>query len=160
QRSSESPGATKDAPLYRVALLKPLSPEQLGWALMQATGLTDNQRKALGAGANEATMYARLSPNLTPITNAFATPPGTPQTFDARVEQALFLANGPLIKDWVTQRPGSLTDRLTSSTTTDAIADEIYLSVFTRLPSADERKEVAAYLAGRTADRAKATQEI
>src|SRR5262249_7995170 len=78
QRSSEAPAGIKDRPLYSVALLKPLSPEQLGWTLMQATGLTDNQRKALGASATEATLYAKLAGNITPIVNAFAAPPGTP----------------------------------------------------------------------------------
>jgi hypothetical protein len=43
---------------------------------------------------------------------------------------------------------------------TDAIAEELYLSILTRLPTADERKETADYLKGRTTDRAAALQEL
>src|SRR5262249_1867781 len=98
QRSSEAPAGVKEPPRFAVALLKPLSPEQLAWSLMQASGLTDAERKALGTGATEAALYALLNPQTAPVVAAFANSPGTPVNFDARVEQALFLANGPLLK--------------------------------------------------------------
>jgi hypothetical protein len=113
QRSSEPPAGVKDLPAksLRAARLKPLSPEQLAWALMQATGLTDAERKALGKG-------------------------------------------------WLAPRAGNLTDRLAQLNEAGAVAEELYLSVLTRLPDDDERKEVADYLKGRTADRAAALQEL
>jgi hypothetical protein len=160
-RSSEVPAGreAKDLPLYAVARLKPLSPEQLAWALMQATGLTDATRQALGKGATEATLYARLAGNVTPFVNAFGAPAGTPERFDARVDQALFLANGPLVRSWLTPRAGNLTFRLGKLTSADAVAEELYLSVLTRLPDAEERKEVADFLAGRK-DRDAALQDL
>jgi hypothetical protein len=159
QRSSEGPAGVQDVPLYGVALLKPLSPEQLAWSLLQATGYTDAERKALGAAATEAALYARMSGQAAPVMAAFANQPGTPATFDARVEQALFLTNGPLLRTWLAPRAGNLTDRL-ALLQSDAIADELYLSVFTRPATAEERKDVADFLAARRDDRAKALQEM
>ena len=66
-------------PLYAVAILKPQSPEQLAWSLLQATGYTDAERKALGAMDTEAALYARLSGQAAPVTAAFANQPATPQ---------------------------------------------------------------------------------
>ena len=56
QRSSEQPSSDKEAEptSYTVASLKPLTPEQLAWSLMQATGLTDAERQAVGQNAKEA----------------------------------------------------------------------------------------------------------
>jgi len=162
QRSSELPSAGKEpAPTsYTVTLLKPLTPEQLAWSLMQATGLTDAERQALGKNATEAALYARLAGNAAPIVKAFAGPPGKPQEFDAQLDQALFLANGPTVRGWLSPRPGNLIDRLSRLTNTDALAEELYLSVFTRLPTAEERKEVADFLAHRPQERAVALQDM
>ena len=40
------------------------------------------------------------------------------------------------------------------------VAEELYLSVLSRLPSADERQEVADYLARRNAERVPALQDL
>jgi hypothetical protein len=161
QRSSEqsSPGKEPEPASYTVALLKPLTPEQLAWSLMQATGLTEAERQALGKNATETALYARLSPNATPFVKAFGNPPGQAQEFDARLDQALFLANGPTVRGWLTPRTGNLIDRLGKIANTDALAEELYLSVLTRLPSAEERKEVVDFLATRAKDRTAALQD-
>jgi hypothetical protein len=147
QRSSEPPANTdaSKAPLYATAILKPLTPEQLAWSLMEATGLVETNRLALGKGATEAAINARLAGNVTPIVQKFAGPANQAETFDARMEQALFIANGTLIRSWLADRPGSLTNRL-AKLKGDAVADELYLSVFVRLPDAEEKKEVAEFL--------------
>jgi hypothetical protein len=161
QRTSERTEALKDAgPAdYLVANLKPLSPEQLAWSLMQATGLTDAERKSLGAKADEAALYAKLSGNVPPFVATFASQPGKAATFDARMEQALFLANGPLVRGWLAPRDGNLMDRLLKAATPDALCDELYLSVFTRLPTAEERNDVAEFLA-KAKDRPAALREV
>jgi hypothetical protein len=162
QRSSEQPSAGKEPEpaSYTVALLKPLTPEQLAWSLMQATGLTDAERQALGKKADEAALYARLVPNVAPFIKTFSGPSGQAQEFDARLEQALFLANGPTVRGWLTPRTGNLIDRLTKLTNADALIEEVYVSVFTRLPSAEERKEAADFLASRSKDRTAALQDM
>ncbi len=160
QRSSAVLTGVKevDPTVYTVGALKPLTPEQLAWSLMQATGLADAERQALGDKVTDAALIARLGGNVTPIVRAFAGPSGSPEMFDARLEQALFLSNGPLLRSWLAPRPGNLTDRL-ARLQGDALTDELYLSVFTRLPSAEERKDVADYLASRP-DRPMALREI
>jgi hypothetical protein len=162
QRSSEqrSPGKETEPASYTVALLKPLTPEQLAMSLMQATGLTDAERQALGKNASEAALYARLAGNVPPFVKTFASPPGQTQEFDARLEQALFLANGPMVRGWLTPRAGNLIDRLSRLSNADALAEELYLSVFTRLPDAEERKDVAAFLASGSKDRTTALQDM
>jgi hypothetical protein len=162
QRSSELPAGARvpDPTHWTSALLKPLTPEQLGRALMQATGLAAAERKALGAKATEAALEARLAPQMAPLVRAFAGAPGAPPAFDATIDQALFLANGPLVRTWLAPRPGNLTERLAALSTPDAVAEELYLSVLTRLPAAEERREVAEFLAARPGDRTAALQDL
>jgi hypothetical protein len=152
QRSSELPNGVepKGAPLYAAAVLKPLTPEQLAFSLMQATGVTDSTRQALGKNATEAAVYARLAPNVQPFVRAFGSPAGSAQSFDARMDQALFLANGPTVRGWLQGRSG-LAGRL-QKLAGDALAEELYLSVLTRLPDEEERREVAAFVAGKKGD--------
>jgi hypothetical protein len=161
QRSSAMPAgvAERDVPLFGVARLKPLSPEQLAWSLMEATGIVENMRLSLGKSSTEATIYARLSPSVAPFVSAFGGQAGTTEGFDARVDQALFVANGPILRSWVAPIAGGLTTRL-AGLKGDALADELYLSVLTRLPDNDERKEVADFLAARPADRPRALQDL
>lgn len=162
QRSSaqKSVGKEPEPTSYTVALLKPLTPEQLTWSLMQATGLTDAERQALGKKATEAALYARLAKNVAPFVKTFGSEAGKAEEFDARLEQALFLANGPTVRGWLTPRSGNLIDRLGKLTNADALAEELYLSVFTRLPNAEERKEVADFLTSRSKNRAAALQDM
>jgi hypothetical protein len=163
QRSSELPPGLKDvAPSsYLVGNLKPLSPEQLARAAMQATGLTDAERQALGKNANEATLHARLAGNVTPFVKTFGGQPGQPQQgFQATLDQALFVSNGELVRGWLAPRVGNLSDRLSRLKETDALAEELYLSVLTRRPSDEERRDVASYLKDRDKDRPAALQEL
>jgi hypothetical protein len=162
QRSSEptSPGQRDEPTNYTVAVLKPLTPEQLALSLMQATGLTDAERQALGKNVTEAALYARLSPHVAPFVKTFGSGAGKTQEFDARLEQALFLANGSTVRGWLSPRAGNLTDRLSRLANTDALADELYLSVFTRMPDAEERKEIASFLSQRQRDRTAALQDM
>jgi hypothetical protein len=150
----------KEMPLYAAALLEPLTPEQFAWSLIQATGLTDSTRLSLGASPREEVVHARLVANVAPFVRAFASPPGTPAGFDATVDQALFLANGPLVRSWLAPRAGNLTDRLSRLTRPEDVADELYLSILTRLPDDEERQEVAGFLGSRSTDRPAALQDL
>ena len=147
QRSSipKSAGSSGQVPPFAVAPLKPLSPEQMAWSLAEATGLIEEQRQALKDKATEAELYNRLAPQLTDLVRVYANPPGTAAGFEARAEQALFLANGPTVRTWLAPRPGNLVERL-SKLKGDALADELYLSTLARLPDADERRELAEAL--------------
>jgi hypothetical protein len=164
QRSSEMPkGKEIDAKSFAVAPLRAMTPEQFAWSLMQATGLIAAEKKAQGAKPNEAAVYAKLSAQVTPFVALFGTQPGDAafsQDFEATLDQTLFLANGGTLRDWLAARPGSLMDRLAAQKDAGAVAEELYLSVQTRPPTAEERKEVADYLDRRAAVRPAALQDL
>ncbi len=164
QRSSLPPpsGEPPPAESFAVTSLKPLTPEQLAWSIMQATGLADHQRSALGAKLNEATLHDGLVGNVSPFVGTFAGPAGQPEgKFQATLAQSLFINNGGQVRDWLAPRAGSLVDRLMKLNDPAAIADELYLSILTRPPTTEERAEVAEYLTDRGADqRAAAFQEL
>jgi len=164
QRSSEVPKKMNDVDpaKFAVAALRPLTPEQFAWSALQATGQLDAERKAQGAKATEATLYAKYAGQVTPFVNLFANSPGEPTTgdFEATLDQTLFLRNSEFVRNLLAPRPGDLADRLNTFKDAAPLADELYLSVLTRLPAADEAKDVADYLARRTADRPVAVQEL
>jgi Protein of unknown function (DUF1553) len=164
QRSSEVPKEnTADPKAFAAAALKSLTPEQFAWSLMQATGLIAAERKAQGAKANDAALYAKLSAQAGPVVSLFGTQPGDAafnQEFEATLDQTLFLTNGAALRDWLTVRPGNLIDRLQSHQETSLIAEELYLSVLSRMPNDDERKEVADFLTRRSTNRRAALQDL
>jgi hypothetical protein len=164
QRSSELPnGKDADPKTFAAASLKAMTPEQFAWSLLQATGMLDADRKAQGAKINEKALYTKLAAQATPIVNLFGTQPGDPafnQEFEATLDQTLFLSNGGTLRDWLAIRPGSLIDRANRHKDAALVADELYLGVLTRMPTVDERNEVANYLARREAARVSALQDL
>ena len=162
QRSSEVANGVADPATdrYLTAILKPLGPEQLGFALLQATGQTDAERTALGAKGTEIQLDARLMPRVAQFRAMFARQPGESQdAFSATLDQTLFLKFNPTIRGMVAIRAGNLADRLVKLTDTEAFADELFVSVFCRKPTADERKDVSDALRG-AKDRNAAIAEI
>ncbi len=142
QRSSQLPEGVNELPAdgFAVAPLKPLTAEQLALAIMQAVGVTDVQRGALGAGLNEQALYGRVAGNLRPFVSTFAGQPGQPeQDFQATLEQILFLSNGGTVRSWLSPQPGNLADRLNKLKEPAATAEELFLSVFTA--PADGRRD-------------------
>ena len=90
----------------------------------------------------------------------FGGSPGQPEEkFAATLDQTLFLKHGGTIRNLIAQRPGSLLDRAMKLTDPDAVADELFLSVLTRRPSPDERKDVVEALKA-VPDRRAALAEI
>lgn len=163
QRSSVLPKGGEEAPenTFSAALLRPMSPEQLAWSVMQATGLADAERQTQGKKPNEAALHARLVGNEVPFIALFGNAPGEPASeFQATLDQTLFLRNGDLVRGWLAPRSGNLTFRLARLASADAVAEELYLSVLTRLPTVDERREVADFLASRGSDRPAALQDL
>lgn len=167
---------------FTLASLKPLSPEQLSWATMQAVGQVDSQRTALAEqAAKDAEANASIPPegrareaerlleqrideklrgNIAPFVPLFGQQPGQAPTFQATVHQALFLANGGLLAGWLNPGGNNLTERLAKMDQPAAVAEELYLSVLTRRPTADEQAQVAAYWEGAKADRAAAARDM
>jgi hypothetical protein len=164
QRSSALPKETQDVDpaAFAVYPLRPLTPEQLAWSMMQATGLIDAERKAQ-PNADDKTIVAKLAGNVTAFVSLFGNQPGEPfdpTSFEATLDQTLFLGNGGLLRDWLKPRPGNLTQRLSELKDAGSIADELYLSVLSRVPTPEECKEVGDFLARRVADRPAALQDF
>jgi len=92
----------------------------------------------------------------------FGGQPGQPQTdFYATADQALFFANDSIVRGWL--RPvtnDALTARLAKLTDPVAIAEELYLSVLSRMPEPAEKSRVADYLALRPDQKPIAVQEL
>ncbi len=164
QRSSETAkGNEGDPKAFAVSSLKAMTPEQFAMSLLQATGKIAADRQAQGAKANEAALYVAAAAQAQPIINLFGSQPGDAafnQDFEATLDQTLFLTNGAILRDWLTARPGSLIDRANAQKDASLVAEELYLSVLSRMPGAEERKEVADYLTRRAAERVPALQDL
>jgi hypothetical protein len=161
QRTSELKNEGDDPPAgeFRVAAVRPLSPEQFAWSLVQATGQMDADRNPK---TKESQVLAKQSPLVTPIVNLFAGLAGEHtdgRGFEATLDQTLFLSNSKQIETLLSPRAGTLIDRMTKAANAKA-AEELYLSVLTRLPSDDERQEVEAFLGRPNIDKTKACQEL
>jgi hypothetical protein len=169
-----------------IAGLKPLSPEQLAWSMMQVVGQVDQQRAAAEAEwtknfppdakpdpakpppditakaqAIEQSVYDKLNGNVGQFVSLFAAAPGQPQQdFSATVDQALFFANGGQVRGWLAAGGGNLAERLVKLDDAKALADELFLTVFTRHPTDDEVADVSRYLAARAKERPAAIQDV
>lgn len=167
---------------FTLGALKPLSPEQLSYATMQALGVADAERAALepqvkkdieaqaGIAAEarpleeqrllEARLDEKLRGNIPPFVALFGQQPGQAAEFNATVHQALFFSNGGLLAGWLNPGGNNLTERLAKMSEPAAVADELYLTVLTRRPTADEQAAVAGYWQAGQADRAAAAREM
>lgn len=163
-----------------VPRLRGLPPEAFADSLMQAAGIvatveakaraqikksppkemkeaTGEERNAIEAILVDKQTFEPLRTNFTQFVNLYAEAPG--QDFGATVNQALFFGNGGVVERWLNPEGSNLTARLVAMTDSGKLAEEMYLSVLTRPATDSERKEVAAYLQGRT-DRVAAVQEM
>jgi hypothetical protein len=167
---------------FAVRDLRPLSPEQFGWSILQACGVIDGYRiatdaeiektipragvendpvqKANRAYQLELTTREKLLQPVSTFATFYGAAPGQPQDdFFATADQALFLANGGLVRGWIV--PGTaLFDRLNGLTDPKAFAEELYLSVLTRRPSEQEVSEVANFLSAKPNERTTVIQEL
>ncbi|MCP3696675.1 MAG: DUF1553 domain-containing protein, partial [Planctomycetaceae bacterium] len=154
---------------YTAAHIKPLTAEQLAWSTMLATGLVDITRQATtqaflaskpedGKATTTAPMdweslqlhletelNKALQSQVTQFTTAFSRTDG-PGEFNATANQALFLANSPLISTWLRPRGDNLVARLVAQSDSAKLAAELYLSVLSRLPDATETARIAKYV--------------
>ena len=180
QRSSEPPPDSSpelaEPGRFVVYDVRPTSPEQLAWSVMEAVGYVaaarrnaehdldgvdprmrailalDAERKALREAELEAIVQSRLTPNVAAFVQQYGGVAGQPQAAaeaTSTVDQALFVTNGEPINGWLNPAHGWLVGRCAAMTDASAVAEELYLSILSRRPIAEERAEVAAYLAAR-----------
>lgn len=169
---------------YAVRPLKQLSPEQFGWSVLQVAGVYRNYTIATTAELDKAKpltdadkadaakmaerqrelekgVHAKLVGSVTIFVQLMGNSAGAPQSdFFATVDQALFLANGGVVKGWLAPSGENLTARLLALPDNKSLADELYLSVLARKPTEAEIAEVNTYLAARPTDKPVAVQEM
>jgi hypothetical protein len=150
QRSGRLPaGETEVRPEeFRTALERRLEVEQLLRAVLEATG-----ENAVQGGAT----FAALRPA---FVKAFAYPAREPEDeFTPTLKATLFVLNDKAVLGWLDPKPGNLTDRL-ANLDDGKVAEELYLRVLTRRPTAAEAAEVARYLGERRDRRATALRNL
>ncbi len=77
---------------------------------------------------------------------AFANPPREPEDeINPSLKSALFVLNDETVLAWLAPQGGDLVERL-AKLTDDQVSEELYLSVLTRTPTAEEKTAVAKYL--------------
>ncbi len=169
---------------FTIASLKPLTPEQLCWTVFRVTGVYDRYWRAEVAELDktkplteaqkkdpkqteareielEQRTYDKLKGNIGTFVAFYGAAAGQPQgDFFATADQALFAANGGSMNSWVAPAAGNVTDRIIKQNDPRVAADELYLSLFTRLPTEVERTDVVKYLKGRDKDKGAAAQEL
>jgi hypothetical protein len=170
QRSSRMASADKLPPRnsYRLGLQRRLTADQLFASVLQATGnldrllerskafnakkdseKTDSENKdaeTKDAAAEEPAVdeYKELQAL---FLTAFGSEPKEPAIdYAPAVKQALFLLNDSKVLDLLKPHSGNLIDRLAKMPNT-SVADELYLSIFCRLPDEEERAMINEYLA-------------
>ena len=109
----------------------------------------------------EAGVYAKAAGEINAFIGVLSQGAGPAAAeYQATVQEALFIANGNKITAWLKPRANNLCDRLIQLVTPAEVAEEMYLSILTRLPTQDEIELVTQHLAGRDKDRNAAIEEM
>ncbi|MBT3889453.1 MAG: DUF1553 domain-containing protein, partial [Planctomycetaceae bacterium] len=168
---------------FVVSDLKPLTPEQLANTVLESLGVTETFRVQVEAelaktnpltdadkqdAARMATRQREVSEKvqakIVSLENEFiklyAAGAGQVQTdFFATIDQALYFTNGSRIKGWVNSN-SYLTGRLLKTESAPEIAEQLYISLLNRRPTAQETKQVSDYLTARTDQKAETVREM
>ncbi|MCS5630095.1 MAG: hypothetical protein NZ744_04640, partial [Pirellulaceae bacterium] len=168
---------------FVVSDLKPLTPEQLANTVMESLGVTETFRvqvEAEVAKANPLTdadkqdaakmatrqreVSEKVQVKIASLENEFiklyAAGAGQVQTdFFATIDQALYFTNGSRIKGWVNSN-SYLSGRLIKTESASEIAEQLYISLLSRRPTAQEAKQVSEYLTARTDQKAETVREM
>ncbi|MFN4261260.1 MAG: DUF1549 and DUF1553 domain-containing protein [Gemmataceae bacterium] len=165
QRSSLLPEGSAKPPApesFLTAHEKRLSAEQLLWSMLQATGTLDSvlgpERNLTADPKDWPAAYTTL---LAKFHKAFANPPREPEdTFAPSLKAALFVLNDNTVIGWLAPKSGNLVDRLLKMEAADQLADELYINILSRYPTAAEKAEVADYLGTRPERRPEAVGQL
>jgi len=177
QRSSYMHGDTIPAVnKYYNAAIKPLSPEQFAWTLLQSLGEVQKQTKAAeaallskdkefdtGTAAGqvlvEAKVTAALQGPLDAIVAVFASQ-NTALKFTASANHALYLINGPEIAERLTPGGGYLIDELLACEEDATMIETLYLHLYSRKPLPAESKLAQEFIATAGDGKLLAVQEL
>ena len=163
QRSSQLPEGVSDVPAesYRVFLERPLSAEQWVASVVQATG-TESPIVVASSDAPQSSATGSIRKELrNRFLKAYANPPREPEGEHApTLKAALFLMNDPEVLARFKPAEGNLVERLTQQADAANLAEELYLTVLTRKPAADEVVGVTEHLAAHADRREDAISQL
>ena len=178
QRSSETKLDSAEPSQYLHALLKPLSPEQMGWSILEATGSRKRTLETVIAGVlksdpkfgkgrsehpvwQDVAVAEALKSRVAQLATIFApTAPGPEVGFDASADQALFMYNGAELHNLISvdKSPG-LMQRLAKIEDPTKVVEAACVATLSRTPTTDESQQLANYIKS-SSDKAAATKDI
>lgn len=153
QRTSVLPAGQTAPPVESFALMreKHLPAESLFWSVLTATGELNRYRSQdKFQGKTDEQIVAEI-PDLKQLqelfVQTFANPPQEPEhEFAPTVKAALFVLNDDRVLRLFKRRDENLIDRLNKLSDTKQVAEELFLSVLSRKPTAADEADVVAYL--------------
>ena len=156
---------------YKVAISKGLTPEQAAWSIMRATGVLAEMQNAKPDPDTTFSFKdyindripapSNLQDTMTLFVSVFGSPPGVAEVeFQPSMGQALFLMNEKLILEWLKPREGRLIRKLEMIEDDAQVAKELYVTVYSRYPTAEEAAVVAEFLEGNSQRRTDAIAEF
>lgn len=170
QRSSRLPeDGDRPAESFLVHCGKPLSAEQLTNSVLQVTGdlqdtrLSGEDSDPRKKDRDQQAGHMPLDPAkvLAEFRKSFAAPAMEAETeFRPSVKAALFMSNSDLLQDLLQPRTGRVVERLNQISDAAKFAEELYLTVLSRRPTADEAADVASYLESRSDRRPQAVANL
>jgi len=167
---------------HALAVERPLSPEQLAWSILRSTQVLQNyilnehaeleKQSALPADASSELRAARalqatrgamdkLRGNVDVFSNLYASGVGqTSDEFFASPDQALYVANGGAIYSWAGPSGTNVSNQLVQQADPNAAARQLYWSLLSREPTAEEQQFVHEQLSSAGDQRSAIVQEL
>lgn len=163
QRASELPEG-REAPaeeLFAVAKERPLCSEQLARAFLAATGEWERVSATAKAEPKDDATKFDLKTFQAAFRGAFANAAKEPElTVNPTLRSALFLRNSEPVLWALRPREGNRVARLAAMNDAAAVADELYVAVFSRKPTGEETQEVSEWLDKHAEDRMRAVSDL
>ena len=104
---------------------------------------------------------SNLQDTMTLFVSVFGSPPGVAEVeFQPSMGQALFLMSEKLILEWLKPREGRLIRKLEMIEDDAQVAKELYVTVYSRYPTAEEAAVVEEFLQGNSQRRTDAIAEF
>ena len=141
---------------YRVSRERALSPEQLMWSILKATGAKSRYPIELDDDPElENTLPTTLDQVQEHFIASFANPPREPEVeFAPSVRGSLFLLNSELVQSWVNDAGKNSAERVFKISDTKAlkvtdnteVIRSLYITVLSRPPTSVEQKNMREFL--------------
>jgi len=133
---------------YRVFRERALSPEQLMWSVLKATGTESRYPIELeGDSKLETTLPTTIEQVAEHFIASFANPPREPEVeFAPSVRGSLFLLNSELVQSWVNNGGDNSTEQLLKISDNTEVIDSLYITVLSRPPTPVELNNMREFL--------------